>query len=356
MLLVYFLNLLATDSNLTLITRFLPQASPPPASRPPRFYVPDPLSTCTDGSIVQLPLTEALHASRTLRMKEGDALEVCDGKGCTAAAEWLNSQNKTGSLVRLTSEVIENSREPWEWTVAVACGSLKGGRGDWLVEKAAELGAAKLLPLLTTRSPTIAGSDRNSTSSSPGSGSKNGGWKGNKPNKKRGDNTDSSGGGGGGVDAAAGGREGRWHRVSLAAMKQCLRPRAMEIHAPCTIQDLCSKHLSIDTTTAINGADIIEEGQEIKTTVAWVGTEGAPPIEQRAQELLNSLQGHKDGLSIQKPRQGVLIIGPEGDFTLEELDIMVTAGVQGVGLGPLRLRTETAAIAMLSYARLMVTI
>jgi hypothetical protein len=39
--------------------------------------------------------------------------------------------------------------------VAVACGTLKGGRGDWLVEKVAELGGASLLPLLTDRSPEV---------------------------------------------------------------------------------------------------------------------------------------------------------------------------------------------------------
>lgn len=43
----------------------------------------------------------------------------------------------------------------WQWEVACACGSLKGGRSDWLVEKAAELGAASLTPLLTQRSPSI---------------------------------------------------------------------------------------------------------------------------------------------------------------------------------------------------------
>ncbi len=44
---------------------------------------------------------------------------------------------------------------PWqgpEWTLAVACTTLKGGRTDWLVEKATELGARALLPLVTQRS------------------------------------------------------------------------------------------------------------------------------------------------------------------------------------------------------------
>ena len=283
--------------------------------------------------MVQLPLTEALHASRTLRMKIGDVLEVCDGRGCTATAEWLDSQNKTGSLVRITSQVTLAPREPWEWTVAVACGSLKGGRGDWLVEKTAELGAATLLPLLTTRSPTIAGSDRNDGASG----------KGDKPSKKKQKKGEDSSGDS--YVSGAGGREGRWHRVSLAAMKQCLRSRAMEIKPPCTIEEFCSVYLDASGDW------------DKKPAVAWVGTEGAPPIEHRARDLLSSLQQQNTESipSKQNPRQGVLIIGPEGDFTAEELEMMASAGVQGVGLGPLRLRTETAAIAMLSCARLTIS-
>jgi len=36
-----------------------------------------------------------------------------------------------------------------------ACGSLKGGRADWLVEKCTELGAWSLCPILTARSPSM---------------------------------------------------------------------------------------------------------------------------------------------------------------------------------------------------------
>jgi 16S rRNA (uracil1498-N3)-methyltransferase len=297
--------------------------------------------------MVQLPLTEALHASRTLRMKEGDVLEICDGCGGVAAAEWLNLQNKNGSLVRIISEVSIAPREPWEWTVAVACGSLKGGRGDWLVEKAAELGATTLLPLLTTRSPTIAGSDRNDSL-------QRGGSKAGKSTKKRKGEDNDNDAGKDDSAAAVGGREGRWHRVALSAMKQCLRSRAMEIKAPCTVQELCSNYLSIDNINNEIAVSGVGGERKSKMTLAWVGTEGAPPIKTRARDLINSLNQQNNGdISMQKPRQGVLIIGPEGDFTADELEILAVAGVQGVGLGPLRLRTETAAIAMLSYARLL---
>ncbi|XP_011088047.1 uncharacterized protein LOC105169358 [Sesamum indicum] len=52
--------------------------------------------------------------------------------------------------------------------------------------------------------------------------------------------------------------------------------------------------------------------------------------------------------SLQKEPSGVIIIGPEGDFTEKELNSIVEAGAIAVGLGPLRLRVETATVALLS--------
>lgn len=48
----------------------------------------------------------------------------------------------------------------------------------------------------------------------------------------------------------------------------------------------------------------------------------------------------------------LLLIGPEGDWTPEEQRALVEAGTLPVGLGDLRLRTETAALALLSAAQL----
>jgi 16S rRNA (uracil1498-N3)-methyltransferase len=46
------------------------------------------------------------------------------------------------------------------------------------------------------------------------------------------------------------------------------------------------------------------------------------------------------------------MVGPEGDFTTSEVQMMVAAGVHPVGLGDLRLRTETAGLALLTAAML----
>lgn len=308
-----------------------PSESPLP-QRPPRFYVAEPLSAASSGSLVRLQIDEARHATKTLRLKEGAVLEICDGAGGIAAAE-LVSIDKAGALVRIAGPgVIVAPKGAWEWTVAVACGSLKGGRADWLVEKCTELGATALQPLLTERSPSVGGS-------SSGSG---GGWEGGKGGKRR--RTQESGVGGHSEDethlksdGGTSGREARWERVAIAAMKQCLRPRSLLIMPPCSIDALC---------VLCSQAD-----------VAFVGMEGAPPIGGVMRKVASrwalagkgsNSQGSGDGQ--RNPMQGVVIVGPEGDFTAEEASKIQAAGAMGVGLGPLRLRTETAALALLTFA------
>jgi len=39
-----------------------------------------------------------------------------------------------------------------------------------------------------------------------------------------------------------------------------------------------------------------------------------------------------------------VLIGPEGDFSPEEIDMALKAGFKPISLGPSRLRTETAAL------------
>ena len=90
---------------------------------------------------------------------------------------------------------------PWQGPkldLVVASGSLKGGRSDWLIEKAAELHAYAFTPMVTLNSSTI-GSSRNSKPASTA------------------------------ADGQAAGRIERWQRVAAAAMKQSLRLHAMQL-------------------------------------------------------------------------------------------------------------------------------
>ncbi len=57
-------------------------------------------------------------------------------------------------------------------------------------------------------------------------------------------------------------------------------------------------------------------------------------------------ENYKDSLKdiYQKGRNALLLIGPEGDFSEDEVKLAIKAGYQAVSLGPSRLRTETAGL------------
>lgn len=53
---------------------------------------------------------------------------------------------------------------------------------------------------------------------------------------------------------------------------------------------------------------------------------------------------------LKKNKKTIILIGPEGDFTQEEVDLCRTHGYRPVSLGPTRLRTETAGLyAVVAY-------
>ena len=68
------------------------------------------------------------------------------------------------------------------------------------------------------------------------------------------------------------------------------------------------------------------------------------PAARSIKEVLAEEQVKKGGL----PRSVMILIGPEGDFTPAEMTMAHAAGALPVTLGPIILRTETAAIYCLS--------
>ena len=136
-----------------LLARHLQPTSAP---RPPRFYIPARLADAAPGAVLRLQAEESRHAAKTLRLRQGDRIELCDGSGFVALAE-MGGVDRAGAVAQVLDAAQLVPAVGWQWRVACACGSLKGGRSDWLVEKCAELGAAAFTPLLTHRSPTIGG-------------------------------------------------------------------------------------------------------------------------------------------------------------------------------------------------------
>lgn len=115
----------------------------PPRSLP-RLYVETPLGT---GVRVDLDPAQVNYLGNVMRLKEGDRLLIFDG----ASGEWLAEVAGTGKK-RMTLVTVEPTRPqesvPDLW---LAFAPVKKGRVDWLVEKAVELGVARLQPVVTQR-------------------------------------------------------------------------------------------------------------------------------------------------------------------------------------------------------------
>ncbi|MFM9879864.1 MAG: 16S rRNA (uracil(1498)-N(3))-methyltransferase [Burkholderiaceae bacterium] len=111
----------------------------------PRLFCPLPL---VSGARVQLPAQAARHA-QVLRLQPGDTVTLFNGEGGEFAAviEQMGRSDVTVQVGLHTATEREAARG-----VHVVLGIPANERMDWLVEKAAELGAASIQPLLTERS------------------------------------------------------------------------------------------------------------------------------------------------------------------------------------------------------------
>jgi 16S rRNA (uracil1498-N3)-methyltransferase len=109
-----------------------------------RFFVERPIT----GSAAELVDAEAQHLAKVMRAAVGDEVILFDGSGAEFAAK-VARLAKSAVLLEIL-ERREINREPRvELTLAVALP--KGERQKWLVEKLTELGAARLVPLITER-------------------------------------------------------------------------------------------------------------------------------------------------------------------------------------------------------------
>ena len=228
----------------------------------PRFAI----STPPEASDVALVEGAELHHMRdVLRLRAGDEIALLDGAGCEHRGT-IDRYEHSRAIIRISS-----SHAAPATRLILAAAIIKGPRMDLVVEKAAELGASELWPIVCVRGLV----------KSPG------------------------------VERLA-----RWRRLALSAAKQSLVPRPMEVREPMMFADL------IRAVPADTLAIICKRGAELLSDV----------IRRLA------------------PRAILIATGPEGDFDSAELMSAHAAGFVAAGLGPNRLRSETAAIAALSIA------
>lgn len=112
---------------------------------PPRLFCATPLQP---GASIDLPEAPAHHVARVLRLGEGDALILFDGRG----GQWhatISHIDKRGVRVALGQHHAREAESPLQLTLLQGIAS--ADKMDWIIQKAVELGVTAIAPLLTER-------------------------------------------------------------------------------------------------------------------------------------------------------------------------------------------------------------
>ena len=159
----------------------------------PRLYCPVPLAS---GEPVELPAGAARHV-QVLRLQPGDAVTLFNGEGGEFEAAVTRMGRSDVAVCVGAHRAVEREAPR---AVHLLAGSIANERMDWLVEKATELGAASLTPILAERSVLK--------------------LKGERADKKR----------------------GHWQAVAVAACEQCGRNRVLAVHEATRLADWLRDH------------------------------------------------------------------------------------------------------------------
>lgn len=101
-----------------------------------------------NSNIFILPEDTSRHVVQVLRMQNGEALQLTDGMGNLHTAEVIDAHKKK-CTVRITHT---ETHAPKTKQVSVAISLLKNAsRFEWFLEKATEVGATDIVPLLCER-------------------------------------------------------------------------------------------------------------------------------------------------------------------------------------------------------------
>ncbi|BCS34084.1 ribosomal RNA small subunit methyltransferase E [Luteitalea sp. TBR-22] len=197
---------------------------------PHRFFAPD---LTHDAPTVVLPPGESLHLARVLRLREGDAVEVFDGRGALHAAR-VERVAPGGSVLAVQGARAAAPEPPAPIVIVQAL--LKGDAMDAVVRDATVLGATAILPVVSARTNVPA-------------------------------------------RAAVAAHE-RWQRVAVAAAKQCGRAVLPTIAAPCELADAVGTALTNVPTRlwlaepAVSGDHGGEVPSPPQATALAIGPEG----------------------------------------------------------------------------------
>lgn len=114
----------------------------------PRFFIsPSDISEQDGKRFVTIRGEDAGHITRVLRMRPGEAVTVCDTDG--REYETVIRSCGTEVLCEVTADRLSRNEPPYEAVVYQAL--VKGDRFDTVLQKATELGASRIVPVVTAR-------------------------------------------------------------------------------------------------------------------------------------------------------------------------------------------------------------
>jgi 16S rRNA (uracil1498-N3)-methyltransferase len=169
-----------------------------------RFYAP-PSAFTPEFDSVGLAPEEARHLRDVLRLKPGDEVYVFEGTGREFRCSIEESRRDSARLKIINEVEPARPESPLQLTLAVAL--LKGEKFDLVVQKATELGAARIVPVVTTHADIRLRDESDSAK-----------------------------------------RVARWQRIALEAAKQSGRAAVPEVNGPVSFESL------IQSASADNGA------------------------------------------------------------------------------------------------------
>jgi 16S rRNA (uracil1498-N3)-methyltransferase len=239
-----------------------------------RFYLPD--AECKTGPLT-LAGPEAHHAVRVLRVRAGDQIVILNGAGRESLCR---VENFDRDKVHLT--VVETkSAAPPPCRITLLQALPKGKIIESIIQKATELGVARIVPLLTERVVVE-------------------------------------------IDEKHAGRKAeKWQHVAIEAIKQCGAAWLPQVEPAMTPQEFLARKETFE--------------------LPLVGS--LQPGAQHPRKYFQKFEAEHG----RKPRSACVWIGPEGDFSPEEIATITGAGALPITLGKLVLRVETAATYCLSF-------
>lgn len=238
-----------------------------------RFFAP-PEQFAPDGATVGLEADEARHLRDVLRLNRGDEVFVFNGEGREFRCV-VEESGRTKATLGVVGEV-EPARPESLLQLTLAVALLKGEKFDLVVQKATELGAARIVPVVTKHADVRLRDEADSTR-----------------------------------------RVTRWQRIALEACKQSGRARVPVVDTPVACASL------IKSVPSASG----------QWRVMFAERGGVGLV-----ETIKNLQA--------QTRPITALVGSEGGWTDEEIQLAQDAGWSVVTLGGRTLRAETAAIAV----------